>query len=402
MPSHSTSTLRRLRNYFLLALGGVLALAILITAALTARLAVGPVSIAFLGPSLRESLSELVYYAYDIKFDELELRWSDGYGNTGLALVGVRVADYSLEDIASVPEIVVGLSPGGMIGGDMKPEAITVVGPKIRWIKTTGGAIKFDIGADKPGDSGKILEDFLITMAAAPDPQEGEQNVLPEMRIVDAEIMIGNESENSNLRISDADILIAPHAMGVRSTFELVIETATRPVHITAEGLYRTKDQRIELALNFKDLALDGLGSVLPAAVPGTIMSEAVSGSIQLDMDKFFSVDAAEFDLSGKALSLAGHARIESSLVLLEAHGSLSESSLQALRDSWPAGLGKEFDTWLTSAGDQGKRIALALQGSVNRFDQSLQLSGTIGTPETPFFVSGMADKPVVEIPAEF
>ena len=131
-------------------------------------------------------------------------------------------------------------------------------------------------------------------------------------------------------------------------------------------------------------------------------MSEAVSGSIQLDMDKFFSVDAAEFDLSGKALSLAGYARIESSLVSLEAHGSLSESSLQALRDSWPAGLGKEFDTWLTSASDQGKSIALALQGSVHRFDKSLQLSGTIGTPETPFIVSGMTDNPIVEIPAKF
>ena len=402
MPSHSTSTLRRLRNYFLLALAGVLALAILISAALTARLAVGPVSIAFFGPSLRESLSKLVYYAYDIKFDELELRWSDGYGNTGLALVGVRVADYSLQDIASVPEIIVGLSPAGMIGGDMKPEAITVVRPKIRWIKTTGGAIKFDIGADKPGDSGKILEDLLITLAAAPDPQEGEQKGLPEMRIIDAEIIIGNESDNSNLRISNADILIAPHAMGVRSTFELDIETASRPVHISAEGLYRTKDQRIELALNFKDLALDGLGSVLPAPVPGPIMSEAVSGSIQLDMDKFFSVDTAKFDLRGKALSLAGHARIESSLVALEAHGSLSKSSLQALRDSWPAGLGKEFDTWLMNAGDQGNSIALTLQGTVHRFDQSLQLSGTIGTPETPFIVSGMTDNPVVEIPAEF
>ena len=66
MPSHSTSTLRRQRIYFMLALAGVLALAILISAALTARLAVGPVSIAFFGPSLRESLSKLVYYAYDI------------------------------------------------------------------------------------------------------------------------------------------------------------------------------------------------------------------------------------------------------------------------------------------------------------------------------------------------
>ena len=305
MSSARTSILFKFSKYLFCAVGGVLALAILIAAALTARLAVGPISIAFLGPDLREALSEQVYYAYDVKFDDLELRWSDGNGNTGVALVAVRVADYSLQDIATVPEIIVGLSPGSMIGGDMKPEAITVVAPKIRWIKTTGGAIKFDIGAKKPGDSGKILEDFLITLASAPDPEEGKKKVLPEMRIIDAEIEIGNEVENSSLRISDADILVAPHAKGVRSTFELAIETASQPVHISAEALYRTKDQRIELALKFKDLALDGLDALFPGPVPGPIMREPVSGSIQLDMDKFFSVDAAEFELNGKALSLA-------------------------------------------------------------------------------------------------
>ncbi len=247
MPRDSSTILRRFRNYTLLALASVLAVAILVTAALTARLAVGPVSVAFMGPDLRESLGEKLNYAYDVKFDDLELRWSDGHGNTGLALVGVRIAYYSLQDIASVPEIIVGLSPAGIIGGDMKPKAITVVAPRIRWIKTAGGAIKFDIGADKPGDSGKILEDFLITLAAAPEPQEGEKKILPEMRIIDAEITIGNEVDNSSLLVSDADILIAPHAKGVRSTFEL--------------------------ALNFTDLALDGLAALLPGPVPGPIMS---------------------------------------------------------------------------------------------------------------------------------
>ncbi len=375
MPRDSSTILRRFRNYTLLALASVLAVAILVTAALTARLAVGPVSVAFMGPDLRESLGEKLNYAYDVKFDDLELRWSDGHGNTGLALVGVRIADYSLQDIASVPEIIVGLSPAGIIGGDMKPKAITVVAPKIRWIKTAGGAIKFDIGADKPGESGKILEDFLITMASAPEPQEGEKKILPEMRIIDAEITIGNEVDNSSLLVSDADILIAPHAKGVRSTFEL--------------------------ALNFTDLALDGLAALLPGPVPGPIMSEPVSGSIRLDMDKFFAVDAAEFDLSGKALSLAGHARLEASLVSLEAHGSLAKSSLQALSESWPAGLGREFDIWLENGGAGEGDVAVALQGSIHRFDQSLQLSGTIGSPRTPFIVSGLTDSPIVEIPAE-
>ena len=239
-------------------------------------------------------------------------------------------------------------------------------------------------------------------LASAPDPEEGQEKILPEMRIVDAEIMIGNEVDNSSLRILDADILVAPYAKGVRSVFELSIETAASPVLISAVGLYRTKDQRIELDLSFKDLALDGLGALLPDTVPDPVMSEPMTGSIQLDMDKFFSIDAAEFDLNGKALNLAGHARLEASTVSLEAHGTLANSSLKALSVGWPSGLGPQFDTWIANGGGREKNVELALEGSVHRFDQSLQLSGTIGTPETRFTVSGLTNQPIVEIPAEF
>ena len=101
---------------------------------------------------------------------------------------------------------------------------------------------------------------------------------------------------------------------------------------ISAEGLYRTKDQRIELALNFKDLALDDLGALLPGTVPDMFVSEPMSGSIKLAMDRLFSIDAAVFDLQGKALNLADQAYIEASALWLEAHGTLAASSLKALR----------------------------------------------------------------------
>jgi hypothetical protein len=401
MSKTNSTILRGFGKYFLFSIGGAVGLVLLIAVALTARLAIGPISVAFMGPSLRESIGESLYYAYDVKFDDLELRWNDGHGNFGLALVGVRVADYSAQDIASVPEIIFGLSPGAMIDGDTKPAAITVIGPKIRWIKTAGGAIKFDIGAHKPGESGKILEDFLITMASAQEPDEGSKEALPEMRIVDADILIGNEVNNTTLHISDADIAVAPHAEGVRTTFELVVETESEPVRISAEGLFRTKDQRIELALKFEDLALSGLGALLPGQVPESIMSEPFTGTVQLDMDKFFSIDTAVFSVSGDALDLTGRAHIDASLVSLEAQGTMAKSSLLALRDGWPAGLGQDFDAWLAGSANQESSFALALRGSVNRFDQTLDLSGTIGPSETPFTVSGITDSPVIEIPAK-
>ena len=83
---------------------------------------------------------------------------------------------------------------------------------KIRGIKAAGVTIKLDIGANKPGGSGKTLEDFLITLASALGPGEDQEIILPEMRIVHADILLGNEVDNSSIRIFDADILVAPHA----------------------------------------------------------------------------------------------------------------------------------------------------------------------------------------------
>jgi hypothetical protein len=121
------------------------------------------------------------------------------------------------------------------------------------------------------------------------------------MRIVDADILVGNELANTEMHISDADILIAPHADGVRSIFDLAVETAAAPVNISAVGLYRTEDQQIELELNFDDLTLDGFGAMLPDTIPDILLRESLSGTVELDMDKFFSIKAAVFDLSGEA-----------------------------------------------------------------------------------------------------
>ena len=119
-------------------------------------------------------------------------------------------------------------------------------------------------------------------------------------------------------------------------------------------------------------------------------------------MDKFFSIDAAKFDLSGKALKLTGHARLEPKLVFLKVRGSLAEPSLRSLSSGWSASLGPEFETWLAARASDGQEVAIALEGDVHCFDQSLRLSGTLGTSETPFIVSGIAGKSVMEIPAEF
>jgi hypothetical protein len=40
---------------------------------------------------------------------------------------------------------------------------------------------------------------------------------------------------------------------------------------------------------------------MLPDTIPDILLRESLSGTVELDMDKFFSIKAAVFDLSGEA-----------------------------------------------------------------------------------------------------
>ncbi len=375
------------------ACAALLGLALLVAAGLTARLAVGSMSINVLGPSIRDSLNERLYYAYDVKFEDVRLSWSDGHGNLGVAMIGVRVADYSLQDIASVPLITVGLDLGAAIRGESVIAAVAVYGARVRWIETTGGAIKFDIGAENPGDSGKILEDFLITMAAAPDPSEGGQRSLPDIHILDSVITIGNERDGSSFAIGNADIMLEPDERGVRSSFAFTLETGTGSARIDAEGLYRTADQRIDLTARFAALDPHTLWSAHRSPLLQILPAEPLTGAIRFNMDRSFTVDAADFAFEGPTTAIEG--RAETNAHAVDAHYVFA---LAAPPPSWPPALAPALRRWLAGRPERPAPITLFLAGHADRFAATLDLHGTIAPPETPFAVSGPAHAPIVSL----
>jgi hypothetical protein len=387
--------LKRFARYFAYSLAGLAALVIALAAAFTARLAVGPISLSFLAPALTESIAERLYWAYEVSFEDIRLQWSDGHGRLGLELVSVGVADYSSEEIASVPRISLGLPLGRLIASDYRPEAITVEGAKIRWIRTAGGAIKFDIGAEEPGMSGKILEDFLIMIASAPDPSE-EQEPLPEMRIVDAEIIIGDELDQSELTITDADILIGPHTNGVRSVFTLEIANGSAPTRVSAEGLYRTADQHISLEVDIAELTPAQFARGEWAALTNLFFTEAVTGTATFEMDKFFGIEAATFDLRSASSRLAGEATADVRAVALRFNGGIAPAP-----QDLPLMLGPALPAWIKDRKDASLPLELDVSGSFDKFDNALSLEGHLGPPKTPISITGPLEQPVIVVTAQ-
>ena len=385
---------RRIGRYAGYTLAGLAALVIALAAAFTARLAVGPISLAFFAPKLTETIGERLYWRYEVKFDDIRLLWSDGHGRLGLELVAVRVADYSSEVIAFVPRIALGLAPSRLIASDFRPEAVTVDGAKIRWIKSAGGAIKFDIGADEPGISGQILEDFLIMMAAAPDPSE-QQEPLPAMRIINTQIMIGDELAGSEIDITDADILIEPHAEGVRSVFTLSIANDAAPARVSAEGLFRTADQHISLEVDIAEMALAQFARDEWSALTRMFFAAPASGHARFEMDKFFGIEEVTFDLRSASSSLTGAAKADVRMVTLNITGAMLHAPEEV-----PPTLGPALPAWIAGRNDVSLPIDLRLAGTFDTFVNALQLDGRLGPPETPISVTGTKEQPVVTLAA--
>lgn len=391
--------MRRIPLYTMYATGSAVGLVLILAAAFVVRVAIAPISLAPLGPDVREAISEKLYYAYDVKFDEFELSWSDGYGNLGLTMRTFRVADYSLQDIASVPEIVVGISPAALVTGADFVSAITVHQPKVRWIKTVGGAVKFDIGAKNPGDSGKILEDFLITMAAAPDPTaEDESNSLPELRIVDSEITIGNEADGSSVHLQNANILMEPDARGVHSMFDVTVITPAAPLHVAAEGLYRTADQKMTVTAQFSDLRLRDIWPDNQAPALRFVPDEPMTGTLKLEMDKFFGIEAAVLSAQGPETNIQTEATVDVRMVTLNTNLTLTSTSTGA---TWPSWLQQPLAAWLNSVVDVQTPRTLSLNGEIDRFSSTVRFQGDLSPSAAPLTVTGALDAPRLLLAAD-
>lgn len=387
--------LRRLPRFGLFGMVGAAGLAALITGAVAARLAAAPVSLAPLAPDVRAAISEKLYYAYDVKFEDFDLLWSDGFGNLGVRLTGVAVADYSLQDIATVPEIVIGLDPWAALTGRDAVRAIAVRGANVRWIKTAGGAVKFDIGAENPGDSGKILEDFLITMASAPDPEAAGRKALPMIRILDSRISISSEVDGPVIEIADADILVAPHTEGVRSTFDLVIDRPATPLTISAEGYYSTADQRMTVTATITDLKPRDIWPDGDTPLLAFMPDEPLSGTMAFTMDKYFGIDGATVDLQGPETTIETTATADAETVRLNTRMILAQDSLG---ETWPAWMRSSLAAWISMDTSGASPRTLSLDGEIGRHSGHLAMRGNLSHSGAPLSLGGTIDAPALAV----
>lgn len=438
-------TARRLWVWAGLALGLPIGLGVLALCALLARLAVGPISIDWTAEALRERLSERLHYAYDVEFDDVLIDWPGSLGGVELRLERVKIRDHSREVIGEVPAIAARVPIGRLLIGNLAPSELRLERPLIRWLATTGGAVKFDVGGSRPGISGKILEDLMIYLAAAPraEASEAAERPTPPTLVLDqADITIGSEVDGSRLRSPAARVVATPGDEGVLTVFDLALEGgAERGPRLLARSLFRTADQRITLDVEVTDIRPRQLLALVPALAPIAGLDAPASGSVTLDMDKFFTVRAGTFDVRlGPGAIIHGPwsatVAIESGEIVghladsgrdvaietlkldfggptldgrldLDGDGQRQRFGLEASVDGvdraalaagWPAALGGNAGFWLATTADTAAPIDLTLTGTRDVVDDRVSIEGVIKSPATTIRVTGTLAAPLIDV----
>ena len=134
---------RRTTKFILNIFGSTLAVAAVLAALLSWRLAGEPVSLAFLTPYLQEAL-RAEDGMFRIELEDTVLTWAGWDRTLDIRLMGVKAVGPEGDILATIPEISVFLSMRAMLRGVIAPTSIDVMRPKIEVLLSREGKFEFD------------------------------------------------------------------------------------------------------------------------------------------------------------------------------------------------------------------------------------------------------------------
>ena len=106
-------------------------------------------------------------YCY-VDFDNVQTRWRPIKGTLEVHLNSTRALDYGENELATIPKVLAEVRTKSIFNEQLELQNLEFQNPRISFIRTTGGALKFDIGSSDDGSSGRVLETILIYMVTAP------------------------------------------------------------------------------------------------------------------------------------------------------------------------------------------------------------------------------------------
>lgn len=271
-------------------LAGLGVVLMLVLAGLAWRLSEGPMSLAFLTPSIEGAL-EGGQGRYRVKLDDTILSWAGWERTLDIRVLNVRAIGPDNSIIASVPAMSLSFSVRALLQGRLAPKSIDLYRPTLKLIRSEDGSL--GVGGDAD-----LLQRLLANLPASPNAGE-TLSYLTRLSIIDGDLSIDDRRLGMTWRAPNARVDLERAETGIDGEASLELLVGGQRARVVAFGGYRTATRKINLGVTFGDMIPAVFSRLSPALKPLGVLDLPLRGTMSVAMTPGGTVDDASFDLTG-------------------------------------------------------------------------------------------------------
>lgn len=268
------------------------------------RLSGGPIALDFMTPYIQEALAD-PDGRLSVRLEGSALALADNRRTLELRAMGVAVyMGQSARPVAMVPEMALSLSGKALLNGELAPNAVTLLRPRLHLVRGVDGRLQMDIGALE-SEVGAVSEGggaaaagLLSALVGEPDPSKPGRS-LQRAAIIDADLVVDDLALGTTWHATDADIELRRVAGGLQGRAHLEFDLGGETGIADAAVRYAKDGERFEAEgeINgFRPATIARLGGAL---TPLRALDLPLSGAVRVSGDMAGRLDQVSFELAG-------------------------------------------------------------------------------------------------------
>lgn len=293
----------------------------IIVSAAAWRLSEGPVSIGFLSPYIKESLT-VGGADIDVALSDTVLAWRGFERGLDIVVLGLELLNADGETVAAIPELAIGLDSRRLMTGDFVPATVDVVGADLNLRRAADGTI--EVGVGQGGRDSAAVTAFLRDLTLAPDARRPNA-ALRRVSVLGTAVTFEDLRNRVVWNIPRADLIVRRDAKGLSGDliFDLDLEGSQTRFVATAAFDYVARETHV--AVDFTDLDPLRLSNKDPTLGGLARLQLPLTGRVDFSVTERGQLDRINFDITGEngALDLAPVFDAPSVVASIEARGAV-------------------------------------------------------------------------------
>lgn len=293
----------------------------IIVSAAAWRLSEGPVSVGFLTPYVKESLT-FGGSDIDVALSDTVLAWRGFDRGLDIVVLGLELLNADGETVAAVPELAIGLDSKRLVSGDLVPATVDVVGASLNLRRAADGTIEVGVGQGRRGSAAVVA--FLRDLTLVPDARRPNA-ALRRISILDAAVTFEDLRSQTVWNVPQADLIVRRDTKGLSGDLIFDLDLDGERTHFVASALFDYVSRETHVTVDFNDLDPLRLSKKDPTLGGLARLQLPLNGRVEFSVTERGQLDRIDFDVAGEngALDLAPVFDAPSIVSAIEARGTV-------------------------------------------------------------------------------